>query len=401
MLNPKLVKSQFPVFDAHPELCYLDNAATSHKPKVVIDGLSHFLANDYATIHRGVYRLSQKATDHYQNAREVVQHFIGAQFPEEIIFTKGSTESLNLLATGLKPLVKPGQQILISEIEHHANWVPWQRLAQEMNLDLKTIPVLESGLIDCESLEKYLKQDTALVSIAYLSNVLGVVQPVEKVIKLARQYGAMICLDGAQSTAHFKVDVKELDCDFYCFSAHKLYGPTGLGVFYAKKSLLECLDPYQLGGDMIDEVFLEKSTFAPLPNRFEAGTPPIAEAIALKTAIQFLQELNLEALHQHEKKLTLAFVNAIKQFPELRIIADPNQLCGIISFVIEGVHPHDVGTIFDECGIAIRAGHHCSQPAMRRFGVTATNRLSVGCYNSEEEVEKFEQAIQKVKDLFL
>ena len=394
-------RSAFPFFDHYPKYSYLDNAATTHKLYAVIDALQSFLSKEYATIHRGVYRFSQTATDRYEQARHSVKLFIHAKYFEEIVFTKGSTESLNLLANGIKPLVKEGQQILISEIEHHANWVPWQRLAEEKKLVLKTIPVLDSGLIDCEALNRLLENDTALVSVAYLSNIIGIVQPVEQIIKMAHAKGALVSLDGAQSTAHFKVDVQALDCDFYCFSGHKLYGPTGIGVFYAKKSMLEKMQPYQLGGDMIDEVFLENSSYAPLPNRFEAGTPAIAEAIALKAAIDFLQEIGFDALERHEKQLTESILDLLLSDKDIRVIGDPNHISGIVSFVIKGVHPHDVGTIFDENNVAIRAGHHCSQPAMRRFGVSATNRVSVGCYNSLSEINYLDNAIKKVKDIFL
>ena len=395
------LKAQFPIFDAQPNYCYLDNAATTHKPQIVIEALSRFMATENATIHRGVYSLSQQATQRYSMARKRIQRFLGAAFSEEIIFTRGTTESLNMLAYGLQTQLKENSQILISEIEHHANWVPWQRVAKLGHFKLKTIPVLDSGICDLNALKKLLEEPTALVSVGYLSNVLGVRQPVEEIIALAKKADAIVGLDGAQSSAHLPVDVAQLDCDFYCFSGHKLYGPTGIGILYVKKHILEKMQPFMLGGDMIDEVFLEKTSFAPLPNRFEAGTPAIAEAIALATAIDFLEELGLENLKNHEKYLTNLTLEMLNRLPGVKVLADPKQLQGIISFVLDGIHPHDVGTILDEHKIAIRAGHHCSQPTMRRFGVGATNRVSFACYNTSEDIERLEKGLRHVQEIFL
>ncbi len=399
------VRKDFPMLEHRMNgkpLVYLDNAATTQKPLAVIERLSNFYKNEYATIHRGVYTFSQNSTEECNEAREKCRKFLNAKDASEIIFVRGATEAINLVAVAYgRKALKKGDEILISEIEHHSNIVPWQQLALEKGLVLKWAPVNDLGEIILEEFERLLGPRTYLVSVGHISNALGTINPVKEIIKLAHHAGAVVMIDGAQGVPHTRVDVQDLDCDFYCFSGHKIYGPTGIGVLYAKKKHLEAMDPYQFGGDMIETVTFEKTTFAKLPNKFEAGTPAIAQIIGLGVAIDYLQGIGFEAIEHYEQELLRTATERLSQINGLKIVGTAAEKASLISFTLEGIHPHDIGTVLDQEGIAIRAGHHCAQPAMRRFGVPATARASFAFYNTKEEIEKLAEAINKAKKIFL
>ena len=403
-LDVQKLRRDFPMLlkkmSGHP-LVYLDNAATTQKPKSVIDRLQHFLSNEYSNIHRGVYTFSQEATREVHEARQKCQKFLNAASDTEIIFTRGATEAINLVAASYgRKFLKKDDEILISEIEHHANIVPWQRLCEEKGLKLKVIPVNDRGELDLEAFQRLLGPRTYLVAVTHVSNALGTVNPVQEITKRAHHAGAVVLIDGAQAVPHMKVDVQALDCDFYCFSGHKLYGPTGVGVLYGKKKHLEAMDPYQTGGDMIESVTFEKTTFAKPPAKFEAGTPAIAEIIALDTALDYLEEIGLDNIAAYEHELLEIATEKLSKIPGLTIIGQAEEKASLISFELEGIHPHDVGTVLNEEGIAVRAGHHCAQPTMKRFGVPATTRASFAFYNTAEEIELLVKGIEKVQRLF-
>ncbi len=394
-------KSDFPIFNHHPNLVYLDNAATTQKPKSVIDSLTNFYKNDYATIHRGVYQLSQAATDQVDATRLTVQKFLNAKFSEEIIFTKGTTEAINLVARSYAATkIEPGKTILVTQLDHHANWVPWQQICKEKNLHFKVIPITLEGEIDLEIAKKMITPDVALLAVNHVSNALGTINPIQTLIKLAHNVGAKVLIDGAQAVSHVPVDLQNLDCDFYCFSGHKCYGPTGVGVLYGKKVLLNAIPPYQYGGDMVETVTETETTFAKLPEKFEAGTPPIAEIIALKPALDYILSLGFEHINQHEHQLLTLATTALSKIPGLRIIGTAPHKAAVISFIMEGIHPHDIGTILDTENVAIRAGHHCAQPVMSAFKIPATARASFAVYNSESDVHRLVDALTKARKLF-
>ncbi len=382
-------------------LIYLDNGATTQKPWAVINRLTQFYSQEYGTIHRGVYALSQAATDAFEASRDVVQAFLNAKHNHEIIFTRGTTESINLVARSFGSLLKPGSEIMLSELEHHANIVPWQLIAQEKNLVIKVIPINDKGELIMETFESLLSDKTALVAVNHISNALGTINPVAEIIKKAHAVGAKVLIDGAQSVSHMPVDVQALDCDFYCFSSHKVFGPTGVGILYGKTELLDAMPPYQSGGDMIESVTFEKTTFAPLPSKFEAGTPAIAEIIALSDALHMVKNTGFDFIQRQEHALLEAAHEALSEVPGLRIIGQAKEKASVVSFVIQGIHPHDLGTILDEEGIAIRAGHHCAQPIMNRFKVPATARASFSFYNTVEEVAVLAKALHKARDIML
>jgi cysteine desulfurase/selenocysteine lyase len=395
------MRDDFPVFAANPGLVYLDSAATSQKPRRVIDRLSRFYADENANIHRGVYALSAQATANYDEARAAVARFIGAGLPGEVIFTRGTTEGINLVAQAWgRATVRAGDEIVVTEMEHHSNFVPWQMLAQATGAVLRMAPVNDAGELDLGALARLVTPRTKIVAVTHLSNVLGTVNPIRQITDLAHASGALVLVDGAQSVAHGAVDVQELGCDFFAFSGHKLFGPTGIGVLYGRRDLLEQMSPWQGGGGMIGTVSLEGTTWAEVPMRFEAGTPPIAEAIGLAEAIAFVESIGSDAIMAHEAELQALALERLTAIPGVRLIGNAAHRASVISFTLEGVHPHDLGTILDERGVAIRAGHHCAQPLMRRFGVPATARASFSVYNSPEDVEALGRGVERARAMF-
>ena len=398
------VRKDFPILHqqvhGHP-LVYLDNAASSQKPKAVIDAISRFYSSDYSNIHRGVHSLSERSTRRYEETRVKIQRFINAADSREIIFVRGTTEAINLVAQsdGRKNL-KPGDHILITELEHHSNIVPWQMLCEETGAVLQVAPVDDSGDLRMREFERRLNARTKLVAVAHVSNVLGTILPIKEIAALTHAAGARLLVDGAQAVPHMKLDVQDLDADFYAFSSHKLYGPTGIGVLYGKAALLEAMPPYQGGGDMIASVTFDKTTYNSLPYKFEAGTPDIAGVIGLGAAIDYVNELGIDMIAAYEHDLLQYATQALASEPGVRIIGTSRHKAGAISFVVDGVHPHDVGTVLDHQGIAVRTGHHCAQPLMERFGVPATTRASLAFYNTRQEIDALIAGLEKVREIF-
>lgn len=385
----------------HP-LVYLDSAATAQKPQSVIERMRRFYSEEYATVNRGVYLLSQQSTSECHRVRQLLQHFIGAASTDEIVFTKGTTEAINLVAHSFgKKFLQPGDEIIISTLEHHANIVPWQIACENFGAVLKVIPAQDNGELDLAAYKNLLSTKTKLVAVGHASNALGTINPVAEMIQLAKKVGAYTLIDGAQAVPHFAVDVQKLDCDFYCFSAHKMFGPTGIGVLYGKKDLLNQLPPYQTGGDMIESVTFEKSTFCKAPQRFEAGTPAIAEIVGFGATLEYLNSLNRQLCETHEQELLNYATECLRSFPGIRIIGESKKKVAVLSFVMDKVHPHDIGTVLDEVGIAIRAGHHCAQPTMQRYGVPATVRISIAHYNTRSDIDRLMAGLQKVAKVFL
>jgi cysteine desulfurase/selenocysteine lyase len=382
-------------------LVYLDNAATSQKPQAVIDAVSRFYSADCSNIHRGVHLLSQRATEAYEGARARVQHFINARDVREVIFVRGTTEGINLVASAYgRKQVGPGDEIVISAMEHHSNIVPWQLLCEEKGARLRVIPINDDGELLLDEYETLLGPKTKLVSVVYVSNALGTINPIERIIELAHRWNVPVLVDGAQAAPHLTVDVQALDCDFYTFSGHKAYGPTGVGVLYGKAALLEAMPPYQGGGDMIRSVTFEKTSYNSLPYKFEAGTPNIAGGIGLGAAIEYVEGVGLSTVARYEQELLAYATEALREIPGLRLIGTAVEKASVLSFVLDGVHPHDIGTILDREGIAIRTGHHCAQPVMKRFGIPATARASLAMYNTREEVEALVKGLHQVRKVF-
>jgi cysteine desulfurase/selenocysteine lyase len=403
-LDVETIRQDFPMLSAQMHgkpLCYLDNAATTLKPKSVMERARKFEADEYSTVHRGVYRLGADATEHFEDARKNVARFIGAGDPKEIVFTSGTTQSINLVAHSYgRKFINRGDRIIISNIEHHANIVPWQMVCRETGAELKVIPVSDSGELVIEKYKKLLTEKTKIVAVAHVSNALGTVNPVDEIIRLARDAGAKVLIDGAQAAPHTKINVQEMDCDFYALSGHKMYGPTGVGVLYGKMEMLEAMPPYVTGGEMINYVTLEKTEFAKPPARFEAGTPPITQVIGLSAAIDYLTGIGMEKISRYEQDLLYYATGLLEGIPGLRVIGTAKRKSAIVSFVMEQAHPHDVGTILDTEGIAVRAGHHCAQPTMDRFNVPATTRASFSFYNTFAEIDRLVSGIRKVIELF-
>ncbi len=398
------IRQAFPILNetVHGKpLAFLDTGASAQKPLCVINAEKEVYEKYYANIHRGVYFFSQESTERYENVRKVVCELIGSHDPREIIFTKGTTESINLVAHSLGNLIlNADDRVMITEMEHHANIVPWQMICQAKGAKLVVVPVLDDGSLDMDFLHANLDSTVKIVAVTQISNALGTINDIPAIVKKAHEVGAKILVDGAQGIVHEPLNVKKLDIDFYVFSAHKLYGPTGVGVVYGKKDLLNAMPPYQTGGDMIDEVTFEKTTFAPLPNKFEAGTPNIAGVIAFETAIRFVQEVGFDFIKEHEKELLDYATAELSKLPEVRLIGTAKNKVGVISFVVKGVHPHDIGTMLDHFGVAIRVGHHCAQPIMKRFGVPATARVSFGMYNTKAEVDQLIDGLKKIIEMF-
>lgn len=404
MLDTARLRKDFPILARQVygrPLVYLDNAASTQKPRAVIDCIKNYYEQDNANIHRGVHYLSQKATREYEAARGKVQRFLNAEDVREIVFVRGATEGINLVAaTYGRKNVGPGDEVVISAMEHHSNIVPWQLLCEEKGATLRVIEVKDNGELDLDHYRSLLTEKTRIVSVVHVSNSLGTVNPVEQIIEAAHARGIPVLLDGAQAVPHMAVDVQALDCDFYVFSGHKVYGPTGVGALYGKLALLEDMPPYQGGGEMILTVSFEKTTYNTVPNKFEAGTPNISGGIGLGAALDYVQGIGLDAIAAHEGQLLAYASAAVSDIPGLRIIGSAPEKAGVLSFVLEGVHPHDIGTILDRQGIAVRAGHHCTQPIMRQFGVPATARASLGLYNSKEDVDALVAGIRKILEVF-
>ena len=398
------IRSEFPVLSQTVNgkpLVYLDNAASSHVPRGVIDRGSKYLEEEHSNIHRGVHYLSQHATTAYEAAREKVKRFINAPDVKECIFVRGTTEGINLVAHSYgKKFVNEGDEILVSEMEHHSNIIPWQVMAEERGAKIKVIPINDAGELIIDEYENLLNERTRMVAVAHVSNSLGTVNPVKEIVATAHKFGVPVCVDGAQSVPHFPVDVQDIDADFFVFSGHKMYAPTGSGVVYGKRKWLDEMPPYQTGGGMIRTVSFEGTTYAPIPEKFEAGTPAIAAGIGLGAAIDYIDSLDFAAAAAYEHELLEYATRRLSDIPGVTIIGTAAEKASVLSFTIEGVHPHDIGTILDQQGIAIRAGHHCAQPVMQRFQVPATARASFAFYNTREEVDKLADAVQKVMEIF-
>lgn len=398
------VRADFPILHqqahGHP-LVYLDNAATSQKPKAVIDALVRYYEGYNANIHRGVHYLSERATAEYETARKTVQAFLNAARPAEIVFVRGTTEAINLVAqTYGRVHVGADDEVLITAMEHHSNLVPWQLLCEEKGARLRVAPINDAGELILEEFEKRLGPRTRIVAVGHVSNALGTVNPIATIVKMAHARNIPVLVDGAQAVPRMPVDVQQLDCDFYTFSGHKTYGPTGIGVLYGKLSLLEAMPPYQGGGEMISSVSFEKTVYNKVPHKFEAGTPDISGPIGLRAAIEYLEGLGMETIAQYEHELLRHATEKVSAVPGIRLIGTAKEKAGVLSFVMDGVHPHDIGTILDQEGIAIRTGHHCAQPVMGRFGVDATARASFGLYNTKEEIDVLVRGIEKVREVF-
>ena len=403
-LDIEKIREDFPILKQRPHgkpLVYLDNAATTQKPQVVIDALVEYYTESNANIHRGVHFLSQKATEAYEAVRGKTASFLGAASPEEIVFVRGATEGINLVMHSYcRKHFEPGDEVLITGMEHHSNIVPWQLLTEETGAVLRVVPLNDRGEVELKAFEEMLGPKTRFVALPHVSNALGTVNPVAEMVAKAHELSVPVLIDGAQAVAHRSVDVQALDCDFYVFSGHKLYAPTGIGVLYARREHLESMDPFQGGGDMIASVTFEKTTYNRVPHKFEAGTPNIAGTIAMGRAIDYVQEIGLERIGAYEDELLEYATAKVGAIPGVRLIGTAADRTSVLSFDLEGVHPHDVGTILDREGVAVRAGHHCAQPVMERFGVTATVRASFAFYNTREEVDALVAALETVREVF-
>ncbi len=392
------IREQFPALRRlvyNKNLIYFDNGATSQKPQVVLDAINKYYSKDNANIHRGVHYMSQKATTEFEEARKIVQRYINARKSEEIIFTKGTTDGINLVANSFGSLLKEGDEILITAMEHHSNIVPWQMLCERKNLKLKVAPINKKGELIEDEFDKLLSKNTKLVAVTHISNTLGTINPVKELAEKAHAIGAKILVDGAQSIQHKKIDVRDLNCDFFVFSGHKVFGPTGIGVLYGKEDLLDRMPPYQGGGDMIERVTFERTTYNELPFKFEAGTPHIAGGICLGEAIKFLTTLDIKAIEKHEKELADYAQDMLDTFESMRIIGEAKNKTSVVSFVVDGIHPFDIGTLLDKQGIAVRTGHHCTQPLMDFYKIPGTVRASFAFYNTREEIDTFITAVDK------
>ncbi|MEI8116908.1 MAG: cysteine desulfurase [Flavobacteriia bacterium] len=396
--NVREIREEFPALRQQiygKNLIYFDNGATSQKPKLVLDAINLFYSKENANIHRGVHYLSQRATTDYEAARQRIQHYLGARKSEEIIFTKGTTDSINLVAYSFGSTLSAGDEILISAMEHHSNIVPWQMLCERQGCVLKVVPINQRGELIMEEFDQLLSKKTKLVSITHISNTLGTVNPVKEIIQKAHAVGAKVLIDGAQSIQHMHINVKELDCDFYVFSSHKVFGPTGIGVLYGKEDLLDRMPPYQGGGDMIARVTFERTTYNELPFKFEAGTPHIAGGICLGKAFEFLESIDMVAAEKHERELAKYAEDMLDTFEGLQIIGEAKNKTSVVSFSIKGIHPFDIGTLLDKQGIAVRTGHHCTQPLMDFYGIPGTVRASFAFYNTKQEIDTFVGAVER------
>ncbi|PLK43020.1 cysteine desulfurase CsdA [Emticicia sp. TH156] len=405
MLDIQKIRADFPILDEQvngKDLVYFDNAATTQKPLPVLNALANYYGHYNANIHRGIHNLAEKATAAFEESRKAIQKFLNARLTEEVIFTYGTTDGINLVAqTYGRAFLKAGDEIIISTMEHHSNIVPWQMLCEQNGCILKVIPINDNGELLMEEYDKLLSEKTRFVSVVHVSNALGTINPVKQIIEKAHQVGAKVLIDGAQATSHIKIDVQDLDADFYVFSAHKIYGPTGMGALYGKKDILDAMPPYRGGGEMIKEVTFEKTTYNELPYKFEAGTPNIADVIAVKYALDYVNALGKESIAAYENELLAYATEQLLQIEGLRIIGQAKEKVSVISFVIDGVHPQDIGVILDQQGIAVRTGHHCTQPLMKRLGIPGTSRASFAVYNTKDEIDKLVKGIEKVKKMVL
>jgi cysteine desulfurase/selenocysteine lyase len=400
--NVRAIREQFPALSQkiyNKNLIYFDNGATSQKPAMVLDAINQYYSKDNANIHRGVHFMSQHATTEYETARKTIQHYIHAKSSDEIIFTKGTTDGINLIASSYGELLTEGDEILITAMEHHSNIVPWQMLCQRKKLTLKVAPINLKGELITEEFDRLLTDKTKLVSVTHISNTLGTINPIAEIVKKAHAVGAKVVVDGAQSIQHMAIDVQALDCDFFVFSGHKVFGPTGIGVLYGKEALLEKMPPYQGGGDMIAKVTFERTTYNELPFKFEAGTPHIAGGICLGKAFEFLNGLDLQAIQTYEKEITEYAQDLLDTFEDLSIIGEAKNKTSVVSFSIKGIHPFDIGTLLDKQGIAVRTGHHCTQPLMDFFKIPGTIRASFAFYNTKEEIDTFIEAVDRSMNL--
>ncbi len=404
-LDVERIRADFPILSetvrGGRRLVYLDNAATSQKPRQVIEAISRFYSGENANIHRGLHYLSERATAAYDAAREKVARFLGAGAPSEIVFTRGTTEAINLVAQSWgRSSLRPGDEVLATGMEHHANLVPWQVVCEQTGATFRAVPITDRGELDLEAFDRLLSDRTRLFAVGHVSNALGTVNPVRDLAARARARGALVLVDGAQSAPHMAVDVSELGCDFFACSGHKLFGPTGIGVLYGRQSILDAMPPWQTGGDMIERVTLERSTWAAPPARFEAGTPPIAEVMGLGAAIDYVESVGLDAIGQWESDLLSRATELVGALPGVRLVGTARAKAAMLSFVLDGVHPHDVGTVLDDEGIAVRAGHHCAQPVMQRFGLPATVRASFAFYNTPDEIEALVRGVERARKVF-
>ncbi|GHB60742.1 cysteine desulfurase [Persicitalea jodogahamensis] len=397
------IRSDFPILDQivnGKPLVYFDNAATTQKPRQVIEALAGYYERTNANIHRGIHHLAEKATAEFEASRRRIQNFINARLPEEVIFTYGTTDGINLVAQSYgRTFLQEGDEIIISTMEHHSNIVPWQMLCEEKGCVLRIIPINDAGELLMDEYEKMLSEKTKFVSVVHVSNALGTINPVAEIIKKAHEVGAKVLIDGAQATSHIDIDVQALDCDFYAFSLHKLYGPTGMGVLYGKEAILNAMPPYRGGGEMIKEVTFEKTTYNELPYKFEAGTPNIADVVAAKTAINYVENLGKEAIADYEHHLLRYATEALSSIEGLKIVGTAKEKVSVISFLMDGIHHQDIGVLLDQQGIAIRTGHHCTQPLMHRFGIPGTSRASFAVYNTTEEIDHLVAGLLKVKKM--
>ncbi len=396
--NVREIREEFPALRQQvygKNLIYFDNGATSQKPKLVLDAINLFYSKENANIHRGVHYLSQRATTDYEAARQRIQRYLSARKSEEIIFTKGTTDSINLVAFSYGSTLSAGDEILISAMEHHSNIVPWQMLCERQGCILKVAPINQRGELIMDEFDKLLSKKTKLVAITHISNTLGTVNPIKEIIQKAHAVGSKVLIDGAQSIQHMRINVKELDCDFYVFSSHKVFGPTGIGVLYGKEEILDRMPPYQGGGDMIARVTFERTTYNELPFKFEAGTPHIAGGICLGKAFEFLESVDMEAAERHERELAKYAEDMLDTFEGLQIIGEAKNKTSVVSFSLKGIHPFDIGTLLDKQGIAVRTGHHCTQPLMDFYGIPGTVRASFAFYNTKQEIDTFVEAVER------
>ena len=398
-LSSETIKKDFPIFN-NSDLVYLDNAATTHKPQSVLNAVDRLYTEANANVHRALYSLGSESTERFENSRTKVADFINANSAKEIIFTSGTTESINLLARSLGNILNPGDEILISEMEHHSNIVPWQLTAERTGTTLNYIPVTETGELDLSEPDHYFKPNTKIVSITHISNVLGTINPVKKLAEMAHDMGALFIVDGAQGVPHLQVNVQDLGCDFYAFSGHKMLGPTGIGALWGKTELLNEMDPFMGGGEMIETVTMESSTWNEIPYKFEAGTPNFAQAVGLGAAVDYLKIIGMSTIAEHEKTLTAYALNKINQIEGIRIHGSADERAGVISFNVDGIHPHDLAQFLNEDNIALRVGHHCAQPLLSTLGETATARLSFYIYNDESDVDKFYDSLTNIRKYF-
>ena len=400
MLDINKIRAQFPILNRKvngKNLVYFDNGATTQKPQSVLDAEANYYTDENSNVHRGVHFLSGLATDKFEETRDAVQDFIGAKHNHEIIFTKGTTDAINLVANAYRILLSKGDEVIISELEHHSNIVPWQMCCEISGANLKVIPLLDNGELDMNEFNNLLSESTKVVAVSHISNALGTISPIEAIITKAHKVGAKVLIDGAQAASHITLDMQKLDADFYCFSAHKMFGPTGVGILYGKEEILNILPPYQGGGEMIKEVSFEKTTYACLPHKFEAGTPNISGVIAFKQAIDFITELGVATIAKYEDELLQYATTEILKIEGVKIYGTAKNKSGIISFNIDGLHPYDIGMIVDKMGVAFRTGHHCAQPIMDRFNIPGTARISLSVYNTKAEVDVCINAIKKAK----